>query len=80
MISDVLPALSVQPTYGPLLTQMSAQEQLAYLATPQREGSSSLPAFARVRVSEADHLFGALGTKLVQQLGCGCGKRPLISL
>lgn len=37
----------------------------AYLAAPQRAGSSSLPASAPVRVSEVDRLFGALGMKLV---------------
>lgn len=64
MISAVLPALSVQPAYGPLLTQMSAQDQLAYLATPQRAGGNSLPDFARVPVSEVDHLVWGLGDEI----------------
>lgn len=49
----------------PIVNTMSAQKQPAYLATSQREGSSSPSAFARVHVSIADHLFGALGMKLV---------------
>lgn len=64
MISGVLPALSVQPAYGPLLTQMSAQEQLAFLATPQRAGSNSLTDFAQVPVSEVDHLGWGFGDEI----------------
>lgn len=68
MILGVLPALPVQPAYGPLLTQMSAQEQLAFLATPQRAGRNSLPDFAQVPVSEVDHL------------GCGFGDEISIAI
>lgn len=64
MVLGVLPALSVQPAYGPLLTQMSAQEQLAFLATPQRAGSNSLPAFAQFPVSEVDHLVWGFGDEI----------------
>lgn len=57
--------LSMQATYGPLLTQMSAQEQPAFPATPQRAEIFPPRRLPEFMCQKGDHLFGVSGMKLV---------------